>query len=145
MSAAALVIVIVGASACGEDAAPSSASTTPAPSNTAATTADPEPDMTNPVPRTSIVDGAVADLADRLSVEPQAVSVVSAEEVTWPDGSLGCPEPGRSYTQALVDGTLIRLAVDGVEYQYHAGRSGDAFYCPADRATPPTDGAAPDT
>ena len=101
--------------------------------------------MTTPLSPTSIIDRAVADLADRLSIEQQTITVVSAEEVTWPDGSLGCPEPGRSYTQALVNGTLIRLAVDGTEYEYHAGRDGDPFYCPADRATPPTGGVDPST
>ena len=33
-----------------------------------------------------------------------AVVLTRAEQVTWPDGSLGCPEPGRSYSQALIAG-----------------------------------------
>ena len=42
------------------------------------------------------------------------VTVVSYEDVTWPDGALGCPEPGMSYTQALVPGARLVLEADGV-------------------------------
>ncbi|MGC3955418.1 MAG: hypothetical protein QM804_14420 [Propionicimonas sp.] len=42
--------------------------------------------------------------------------LVSAEAVTWPDSSLGCPSPGVSYTQALVDG--LRVVVRVAERQY---------------------------
>lgn len=78
---------------------------------------------------------SVADLAERLGVEESSVTVVSAEPVTWPDGSLGCPEPDMMYTQALADGTLIILEVDGVTYEYHSGADSDPFYC--ENPTPP--------
>jgi hypothetical protein len=64
---------------------------------------------------------AVADLSTRLGVEVGAIAVNLVEEVTWRDGSLGCPEPGIGYTQALVDGRRIVLDVYGVEYVYHSG------------------------
>ena len=32
--------------------------------------------------------------------------------MTWTDGSLGCPQKGMSYTQALVEGELLLLRVD---------------------------------
>lgn len=50
--------------------------------------------------------------------------VESAEAVTWPDSSLGCPSPGMSYTQALVDGMRVIVTVDGEQYDYRFG-SGD--------------------
>lgn len=65
------------------------------------------------------------DLADRLGVQPDEVSVLEYCEVTWPDGSLGVAEPGQVYTQALVEGWLAILAVDGEEYRYHG--AGDRF------------------
>jgi hypothetical protein len=103
-----------------------------------APTTPPEVTMTGPsVPTRSNVEIAVADLAARLDVDPTEIEIVSVDEVTWPDGSLGCPHPGMSYTQALVDGQLIVLAVDDTEYEYHSGRAGEPFYCPADQATPP--------
>jgi hypothetical protein len=68
-----------------------------------------------------LVTDAVADLASQLDISPGDVTVVAAREVTWPDGSLGCPEPGMMYTQALVDGTLVVLEADGQRYEYHGG------------------------
>ncbi len=82
-----------------------------------------------------VAQPAVTDLADHLGVDESAITVVSVEDVTWSDGSLGCPEPGMMYTQALVDGTLIVLEVDGVAYEYHSGGEHDAFYC--ENPTPP--------
>ena len=87
------------------------------------------------------VDIAIADLADRLDVGSDVIEIVGVEEVTWPDGALGCPEPGTTYTQALVDGSRIVLSVDGTEYDYHSGRSGVPAYCPAGRVRPPVDDA----
>lgn len=65
------------------------------------------------------VTAAVSDLAERLDVPPGAVTVVLREDVTWNDGALGCPEPGRSYTQALVEGYRVVLTVDGRRFAYH--------------------------
>ena len=78
-----------------------------------------------------IVTPAQADLARRLGVEPDDLEVISAEEVTWPDGSLGCPEPGMSYTQALVEGSKVVLGHDDRVYVYHAGDDGEPFLCPS--------------
>lgn len=99
-----------------------------------------------PPPRTDVAvpppggppDVARADLASRLGVPVDDVEVVSVEEVTWPDGSLGCPRPGMSYTQALVDGLRIVLAVDGVTHHYHAGSGGQPFHCPSPSPRPST-------
>ncbi|HLS39315.1 MAG TPA: hypothetical protein VK038_00960 [Ornithinicoccus sp.] len=72
---------------------------------------------------------AVADLAQRLGVEESAVTVAGHREVTWRDGSLGCPEPGMMYTQALVPGEQLVLEVDGKLYAYHAATGRDFSYC----------------
>ena len=79
-----------------------------------------------------VVAEARADLAERLGVESDQVEVISAEVVTWPDGSLGCPEPGMSYTQALVDGSKVVLGHDDRVYVYHAGDDDQPFLCPSD-------------
>jgi hypothetical protein len=76
-----------------------------------------------------LVDQAVADLAVRLSIDASTIETISASSVTWPDGSLGCPQPGMNYTQVLVDGTKIELAVDGTAYSYHSGGSRSPFLC----------------
>lgn len=68
------------------------------------------------------------DLADRFG-EVGEVEVISARAVTWNDGSLGCPEPGMMYTQALVDGYHVIVEVDGEELDYRAVESGGARLC----------------
>lgn len=79
-----------------------------------------------------IVAPARADLAERLRVPPEEIEVVTAEQVTWPDGSLGCPEPGMSYTQALVEGSKVILGHDDRVYVYHAGADDQPFLCPSE-------------
>ena len=76
-----------------------------------------------------LVEIAKADLAARLGVDAASITVVTAEAVTWPDGSLGCPQPGMSYTQVMVDGARIVLAVGGEEYAYHSGGNRSPFLC----------------
>ena len=86
------------------------------------------------------VSEAIVDLAGRLGVAPQQLEVVSVEAVVWPDGSLGCPQPGMLYPQVVQDGMRIRLAVAGVIYEYHSGERRAPFLCsnPAEPAPPGT-------
>ncbi len=72
---------------------------------------------------------AVADLAEQTGLEPSAIEVVSHEQVTWRDGSLGCPQPGGFYTQALVPGYRIRLRVQGGDVYYHGADGRAPFRC----------------
>lgn len=73
---------------------------------------------------------ALADAARRLGdATAPAPEVVSAERVVWRDGSLGCPQPGRAYTQALVPGFRVRLRAGERILDYHAGRSGVPQWC----------------
>ena len=80
-------------------------------------------------PGGSVVDQAKADLTQRLGVDAAEISVVSSEEVTWPDGSLGCPEPGMFYTQMLVNGNRTVLEVAGKQYAYHSSAHRAPFLC----------------
>jgi hypothetical protein len=85
----------------------------------------------------SVVIAALADAARRAGPDADAPRLVHAERVTWPDGSLGCPMPGRMYTMALVPGFRIRIQSGGAELDYHAAERGSPFLCPAERATEP--------
>lgn len=91
---------------------------------------DKEPDepVTGEVPA-AILDDMKDDAAARAGVDRDAVAVVSAEAVTWNDGSLGCPEPGMGYTQALVPGYHVILEAEGVEYDYRAADNGAFKLC----------------
>jgi hypothetical protein len=93
------------------------------------TPADPTPSGdTMPVPD-DLVEAMKADVVDRTGVDPATIDVARAEAVTWSDGSLGCPEPGMFYTQALVDGYHVVLEADGVEHDYRADDRGNFRLC----------------
>jgi hypothetical protein len=66
-----------------------------------------------------LVQQGQEDLAPHLGGSPAQISVVSVSEVVWPDGSLGCPEPGQVYTQATMPGYQIVLSYQGQQYDYH--------------------------
>lgn len=83
------------------------------------------------------VRAVVDDLAERLDIDPAEITVVLDEAVVWRDGSIGCPEPGMNYTQALVDGRRILLESEGATYAYHAARGQPLFHCPPGRAADP--------
>jgi hypothetical protein len=83
------------------------------------------------------VAAAIEDLAATEGVSETNVEVVTAEEVTWSDGSLGCPDPDGMYTQALVPGYRIVLAVDGDEVHYHGADGQAPFRC--DDPVPPAE------
>ena len=68
----------------------------------------------------AVVNAAIADAATVSGVDPAAITVVSAEPKTWNDGSLGCPEPGQLYTQALVPGYQVILDANGKKMDYRA-------------------------
>ena len=77
----------------------------------------------------SLVDQAIADLAERLNIEAASITAVSTNSVVWPDTSVGCPQPGMVYTQVTVDGALIVLSAGGMTYRYHSGGSRSPFLC----------------
>ena len=78
---------------------------------------------------TDLLESIVAEAAERAGVEPAEIQVVAAEAVTWNDGSIGCPEPGMMYTQALVPGYRVLLEAGGDELAFHATESGEFRFC----------------
>lgn len=61
---------------------------------------------------------------------------VSTEAVTWSDGSLGCPQPGQTYTQALVAGWRLVVRAKGREAVYHASQRGQWLLCTGGTSAP---------
>jgi hypothetical protein len=82
----------------------------------------------------------IAELAGELARPASDVQIELVEPVTWRDGSLGCPEPGMFYTQALIPGFRLILVVDGQRFDYRTGRGGVHRRC--DRVS---DGSGPAT
>ena len=87
-----------------------------------------------PPEASKIVDAAIADAARRMAVKARVVNV---QRVTWRDGSLGCPKDDMAYTQALVPGWRIELAVGSRAIVYHASEAGRLVHCPPGRAQEP--------
>ena len=75
------------------------------------------------------VQRAVDDEATRSGVPKASVEVAGYADVTWSDGSLGCPQPGMAYTQGLVPGHQLVLRVGGQLVSYHAAEGSDFRYC----------------
>ena len=86
------------------------------------------------------ITGATKDLADRIGVAADVITVKDARSVQWGSGAMGCPKPGMSYTQALVPGIRLLLEANGTIYYYHGSTGKSLFYCPAERAKAPAYG-----
>jgi hypothetical protein len=84
-----------------------------------------------------VTEAVLADAAQRTGLEVSQLEVVESTAVTWPDGSLGCPEPGMHYTMALVPGYRIRIRADQQVLNYHASARGYWVYCPVGRDVDP--------
>ena len=89
-----------------------------------------------------VVRAAREDAARRTGVAAESLEQLSADAVTWSDGSLGCPQPGMAYTQALVPGYRVRLRGPAGEMDYHASARGGLVLCPPGRAVDPLPGAS---
>ena len=74
-------------------------------------------------------DAAVAnsrnDLAQRLNVDPSVITLVSVEQVDWPDGCLGVHAPGIMCTMVITPGYRVILEANGKQYEYHTNERGD--------------------
>lgn len=64
-------------------------------------------------------DAAVADLAERLEVDDEAINVVSSEFVEWPDSCVGIQRPGVACAEVITIGFRIILDEGGETYEYH--------------------------
>ena len=83
----------------------------------------------------NLIERAKADLANRLAVSTNEISLMEATSVIWPDSSLGCPQEGMLYMQVLTPGYLILLEHSGNTFEYHAGSRDSLVTC--DNPSPP--------
>jgi hypothetical protein len=121
-----LVALLLAACSAAPGASPAGSPTgTP---SSPAPTASASPSAASAVPA-ALLTPIVADAATRGKVAPDAVSVVSAEAVTWTTGALGCPSPGVAYTQALVDGWHVVLTAGAARIDYRVTAPGRFKVC----------------
>lgn len=137
----ALVAVTTSLAACAGGTAepagspsPSSPLTRMVPESTAAPSPSDAPASSVTAPETHL-EAIRADLDGRGVAGNQAL-VTEAQQVTWSDGSLGCGEPGVSYTQAQIEGWRIVVVVDGTSYDYRFGKDATPTLC--ERPTVPS-------
>lgn len=76
-----------------------------------------------------LIAAATEDLTKRFSIPSEEIQFRDIAEVTWPDSSLGCPNPASSYLQVMTPGYLIRLQALERTYEYHTNKNGLVLYC----------------
>lgn len=81
-----------------------------------------------------IVLQAISQIAAQTGVQASNLSLQSAEETEWSDGSLGCPDPATSYIQVITPGYKVVLTDGTRTYNIHASQQGNAVWC--DNGTP---------
>lgn len=79
--------------------------------------------------KSGMVAAVKADLASRLGLSQDEISVVNADAVTWNDTSLGCPEKGKMYAQVLTPGYQIILDYKSTKYDYRTNDVGFFKLC----------------
>jgi hypothetical protein len=94
------------------------------------------PPMKGQVPH-GILESILKEAAALAKVDREQLVIVRAESVVWNDGSLGCPEPGMEYTQALINGYWVVIKAAGQEYDFRVGEGGSFRLCPQGRGRPP--------
>ncbi|MEP0804801.1 MAG: hypothetical protein HRF47_04895 [Chloroflexota bacterium] len=93
------------------------------------------PDPSNPTLQ-KLIALAAADLTQRFSIPAEQVQFKEAAAVTWPDSSLGCPNPSSMYLQVLTPGYLIRLQAAERTFEYHTDLKETVIYCENPSALP---------
>lgn len=83
-------------------------------------------------PLAKLVEEARQSLAARLGLTADDITVERTEDVTWPDASLGCPDPEMMYAQALIPGYRIVLRAGDQTYSYHGSERGQLVLCGKD-------------
>jgi hypothetical protein len=75
-------------------------------------------------------------------LDREQLVIVCAESVVWNDGSLGCPEPGMMYTQALLNGYWAVIEAAGQKSDFCVGSGGNFRLCPPSQGHPPPQASA---
>ena len=107
--------------ACGGESQPPD-STSPSAGQPAAATEAP---AATPQTLTGLQVEARQVLADRLSVPPDGLELVSDEPVQWGDTSLGCPQAGMVYAQVITPGHRITFRQGDDTYEVHTASGED--------------------
>lgn len=122
------VALLLAGTACGGPLPHFGPTATAVPTPTPVPTATPVP-VTVPPAAQTVVGLALADAARRLGASDQAVRITRLEPRTWPDLSLGCPEPGLMYGQVVTPGYILTVVGAGKTLEYHTDATGRVALC----------------
>jgi len=64
------------------------------------------------------------DLAQKLNIPADEITIVSVEAVEWPDGCLGVYVEGIMCIQVITPGYRVVLEANGQVYEYHTNQTG---------------------
>jgi hypothetical protein len=126
-------VLIAGLAACAEPPTTSDARSAEDPERV--TTETPDPAAGDPLPA-HILTALRDDLARRSGAGADSVTVVSTRTMRWNDGAMGCPQPGQSYLQVIVDGYWVILEAQGRRYDYRTNLRGGFVLCEHPAAAP---------
>lgn len=93
----------------------------PEPSNTPASTPEGAGSQQD-LPQAAVE--ARRQLADRLNIGIDQVTVIGVEEAQWPDGCLGLAQPDEMCTEMIVEGYQVLLETGGKQYRFHTDQDG---------------------
>lgn len=92
----------------------------------------------------TLITQAQTDLASRLDIKINEITLLDAQPVNWSDSSLGCPQPEMMYAQVITPGYQIMLAVNERSYAYHTDETSHVIYCPQEATFPVNPGEIQD-
>ena len=126
ISTALLAVVLLAA--CGSDAEldESAVPSTTQPDDLTTTTVPEEFGFAVP---DDVVEAAIDQASEDTEFDTGILHALSAQQVVWSDGSLGCPQGGQSYIQVLTDGYWVILESPEGELDYRAPLDGDFRRC----------------
>ena len=83
-------------------------------------------DDTGDLPPVAVLE-AQQMLAAQLGISADEISVVSTEQVNWPDACLGMADEGEMCAQVITPGWLIVFEVNGQQYEVHTDDLGQSI------------------
>jgi hypothetical protein len=78
----------------------------------------------------NMVQIAISEIAKKTTINNVSdIKIIEVQEKEFPDGSLGCPQEGMAYTQAVESGYIVKLEYEGAIYDYRIGQNNRILQC----------------
>ena len=113
--AAIIACLAIALGACGGEEEPPAIPLTPIPIE----------NLPKPVER--VVLRAIRDAGGDFDID--AFFLINDDSHLWLDPSLGCPQPGRTYAQAMTSGDIVQLLVNGNLREYRTDMDDHIIRC----------------